>query len=512
MEPVAALNTYLEEVLLFTDPVVLVALNAQGLTSIDELCSLTEKDIVNICANARKPGGTIPNPVFDQNEDEGIIVPERIANPGVLVGHLHEKRLKMLRYYRWHLQRIQRDFVPDEATLERLVDVYELKELEDDDAEEEVKMPPKLTSIDKVRECAENIDDYLERVLGSYKSPLKGVVRDVVALPVGDEDPGFGLPTYRAEMIRRVPHTGSHFQKDNLAVWVLLRHVTHGGPGYGWIKQFERTKDGRSAYLAFKRHYLGDSYGKRLRATADHTLNVTYFDGKSRSFTYERYVETLKSAFSDLEASGETVDEGRKVRIFLQGLVDSRLQVAKSQVLATASLGDTYDNAVNFISQFLDERRSYAGTERGPQQRNVSSMTTGRGGQITGRGRGGRDNRGGRSGGRGYGRGNNHNNNNNRNNDVTDRYYTPEEWRTLNPEQQQRVRDMRANRDRRRGVEAVNTTRNTRQRTDGHEASQAQATPTASVNTQSSLQGQQSTGIGATMSQRRPTPSRSNNV
>jgi hypothetical protein len=169
-----------------------------------------------------------------------------------------------------------------------------------------------------------------------------------------------------------------------------MRHVTHGGPAYGWIKSYEKTKDGRSAYLAFKRHYLGESYGKRLRASADHVLSVTYFDGKSRAFTYERYIETLKSAFSDLEATGETVDEGRKVRILLQGLVDTRLQVAKSQVLASSHLSATYDSAVNFISQFLDERRSYSGTERGPQQRNVSAVGSGRGGR--GGGRGGRGN------------------------------------------------------------------------------------------------------------------------
>jgi hypothetical protein len=66
----AELNEYLEEGLLIVDAAVRNALNDQGLVSIDDLANLTEKDIANICSNARKPGGTIPNPAFDA----GILV------------------------------------------------------------------------------------------------------------------------------------------------------------------------------------------------------------------------------------------------------------------------------------------------------------------------------------------------------------------------------------------------------------------------------------------------------
>jgi hypothetical protein len=113
----------------------------------------------------------------------------------------------------------------------------------------------------------------------------------------------------------------------------------------------------------------------------------------------------------------------------------------------------------------------------------------------------------GRGQGRGYGRGNNNNSHN-----VTDRYYSPEEWNTLSQEQQQRVRELRADRDRRRGIEVVGTQRNIRQRTETHEVPPSEANTAPTANNQGSSQGQNSTGIGATMSQRRPANNNRNSV
>jgi hypothetical protein len=65
------------------------------------------------------------------------------------------------------------------------------------------------------------------------------------------------------------------------------------------------------------------------------SLDDTFFDGKARTFTFEKYCERLNHAFTDLEQSGETVDVERKIRIFLRGITDPTLEAAKNQVLAT---------------------------------------------------------------------------------------------------------------------------------------------------------------------------------
>jgi hypothetical protein len=120
----------------------------------------------------------------------------------------------MLRYFVFHLQRIQRDFDPAIATMDVLQEIYLLKEVDDEDRKPD--LPEKLTKTDKVREVIENIESVLLVMKGINGVPLLYVVRDLVPLPTGigdDVDPGFGLPYNMQEMIRRAPHTGVYFRE-----------------------------------------------------------------------------------------------------------------------------------------------------------------------------------------------------------------------------------------------------------------------------------------------------------
>jgi hypothetical protein len=363
-----------------------------------------------------------------------------------------------------------------QATLARLTVCYQLKDAEDD--LDELDLPSKLTRTDKVRDVLEDIDNYLIRKLGASGLPLAYVVRDSVALPADDE--GYGMPTVTEEMINRGPHTGMYYELDTKEVWQMIRHVTHGGPGWSWVQGYQRTTDGRQAYLAIKTHYLGESYSTRVRAAADNTIESAYYDGKSRSFTFERYCEVLKAAFTDIETTGEEVSETRKVRILLQGIQDQRLLHAKTQVLATPALKATFESALNFIAQFLDDKKSHDTGNRG-NQRNISSVNRssgGRGGPGRGHGRGT-----GRNGARGRAQRTGRSSSK-----VEDKYYPYNEWVKLTPEQQQKVRELKAERDKRRSVQSVE--RNVKPRTD-NESIQPD---TSSKNSE----------IGAIMSQRKP--------
>jgi hypothetical protein len=70
------------------------ALRAQGLGAVLDFSALSESDIEDVCRILRRPGGMIPNP----NAGRGRGIPDDIPNPGVQIGHLHEKKLKMVRY------------------------------------------------------------------------------------------------------------------------------------------------------------------------------------------------------------------------------------------------------------------------------------------------------------------------------------------------------------------------------------------------------------------------------
>lgn len=293
-------NDYLQRYLLIADAGTRQAINQQGLTMFGDLLGLIEDDIEELCANVRKPGGTIANPNANIPNQPAVI-----PNPGQNLGLIQEKRLKMLHYYVHHLRRVQRlPFDRAAATLDRLRTVYLLKT--EDETDEELALPEAFTRVDTARVVIENLDNYLRRKRNENGVPIAYVVRDTVALPAANEDPGFGLPSYLEEMIRRAPHDTPEFENDNMFVWNVIRHITHGGgPAWNWVSRYMRTANGRDAYIALKTHYLGDAYQLRIRALADSRIETAYYDGQNRNFTFENYCALLNNAFADIESTGE---------------------------------------------------------------------------------------------------------------------------------------------------------------------------------------------------------------
>ena len=99
-----------------------------------------------------------------------------------------------------HFVRIQRTFDQQSCTVARLSSLWRYKTRVEDEKDDEVKLPDKLT----IRQVLENIENYLRVKRGVTGVFLSYVVRDVVEL--GNNDLGFGEPTIDAEMVRRAPH------------------------------------------------------------------------------------------------------------------------------------------------------------------------------------------------------------------------------------------------------------------------------------------------------------------
>ena len=357
-----AFNIYLATTLCIREANVRAALNAQGLLSFDYFIGLSDDDMDTIAANVRKPGGTIP-----------IGAGRNVANipdPGLPIGFLVVRRLELLRFYVHHCTRIQRALVAADMTIARLQHVYQMKETEDQlaKASDKPDLPAKIVKVDDVRINIEDLDDYLLEKRGESGLPLAYVVRDTVEPPLND--PGFGLPTSIAEMVARGDHTQPAFENDSIAVFNVIRHMTHGGLAWNWVSAYNRTKNGRDAYIAFKSHYLGESYQARIKSAADAILTKTYYDGQ-RSFSFEQYTSVLQKAFTDMESTGEEVAEERKIRILLTGITSSSLLTAVGIVRSTPALKSNYELAVNYLAETNDGNKQAASGKR-----NVSSVAS----------------------------------------------------------------------------------------------------------------------------------------
>lgn len=398
------------------------ALMAEGISNFNDLIEMTDDEIIAVVRNTRRPGGYMPVAAGAP----------AVPNRGVKVTTKEETRVRQLGHYCFHMHRIDRLFIEINATLPVLQQLWAIRNIEKEKMKADVPEPDPLTKPDDIRKTLDSLDHYLLNKRGLNGTPLAYLVRTQVVPPYADPLV-YGQPTYAQELIRRARH-GDYpaYQEDNESLWSVIRRLTTGGFAWGWVSAFARTQDGRAAYLQLKTHYLGNSLQDKIQSDADRVLDNTFYDGKARNFTYETYCTKLNQAFTDLEDCGDKLLESRKVRVFLRGLRAPELMPAKAQVLASDHLRETVATAMNYVKTFentLDSQKS--------SSRNVSTYESG------GRGRG-RGDRGGRGrGGRGGGRGRGSGGKGKSAYDPKKNHYSPQEWRSLTSDEQQKVRDAR---------------------------------------------------------------------
>jgi hypothetical protein len=111
-------------------------------------------------------------------------------------------------------------------------------------------------------------------------------------------------------------------------------------------------------------------------------------------------VDKFKGAFTDIESTGEVIDQQMKIRILMQGISDNCLRTGKATILANPVLYTDFETVVNFLTTLLDKEQSMAVATRS-HQHNVSAMrvmtsgcsdvcggrSAGQGGHNHGRGR-----------------------------------------------------------------------------------------------------------------------------
>eukprot|EP00980_Cylindrotheca_fusiformis_P018169 scaffold5886_cov93-Cylindrotheca_fusiformis.AAC.3 len=408
----AALRNYLSNTLQMPDAVRDSIVDVQGFQSLSDFLDFEDKDIHDLCVNIRRGSGA--------------------TNPGIAIGMPQELRLCQVQFYVEYMGLVQRRADTAHATLVRLRELWLFRQrLESEKEAEPLEPPEKMEKQDEARKYIEDIDEYLLRTRNSKGVPLAYLTRTNVNAPAIADDPGYGSPSWDAELIRRVPHTGTDFDEDNKALWTVMR-----------------------PYLAFKGHYLGDGTNKVIKNEAEATLAKTYYDGRKRHFSFESYAERITKAFDDLAEAGETVDESRKIRKLLNGIHHHDLGLTRAIIDATPNLSQSYDNTVQFLrTQVLSKNSAIQTMQRDSRQIGAFNSSggrgrdggrgrgrTGRGGAGRGRSGGRAGGRGGRSGGRGRGRVSRSGV------QLTADYISPDDWGSLDRDERAYVLEQRGNR------------------------------------------------------------------
>jgi hypothetical protein len=126
--------------------------------------------------------------------------------------------------------------------------------------------------VEKMLDFIEELPEQLVLFNGKGCRPLAYVTRDEIVPPDSAEAPPFGEEgsthvSMRDESKARSPYETHAYRVDNAAVFKMLNAAFFKHKNINtWIKSFETRKDGRAAFIAFKRHYHGTNKLEAIEA------------------------------------------------------------------------------------------------------------------------------------------------------------------------------------------------------------------------------------------------------
>jgi hypothetical protein len=277
-----------------------VQLATEGIDTVDDLGEFDEDNLKQIADNLRRPSGRVPiDPINDPNG-------ATMATPAFVFGAKSHNRLKaasdLVRYY----ETVGRDLTAANMRWNPTIKLFNehwksLVERKKDDRPE----TPKITRGLPVVKWTEAFRDFLNRVIGSRHIPLVYLIRDVVDVPAAPLC-ATGLPhaeefgSVEAELIARATHTHPLFRDDNALLYYLLEEATRGTSYSASIKPFQRTKNGRSAFLAMLSQYAGEDKWRALIKQAEDMLHNRKWKGQQTNYSLEKFIGQHRTAFVNM--------------------------------------------------------------------------------------------------------------------------------------------------------------------------------------------------------------------
>lgn len=113
----------------------------------------------------------------------------------------------------------------------------------------------------------------------------------------------------------------------------LLQSLTLNGPAWSLVNSFQQTHDGRGAWQSLLSYYEGDAMLTHLKQECCEAISKASYHGTKRNFDFGSYVAIHQQAHQELVHLGEPIPENKKVRDFLQGIMDSQCNNIKLNVL-----------------------------------------------------------------------------------------------------------------------------------------------------------------------------------
>jgi hypothetical protein len=362
-----------------------VQLQAEGIDGVDDLTDFDKETIEQIASNLRRPAGRVPDP--NPTAAEGATIP----TPPFVFGAKSQQRLihatNLIRYYEAVGRVSTAANLQWTPTMKNFSEQY--KALQDKKGGDEPEVP-KITKALPIIKWTEAFRDYLHRVVGVRTIPLAYVIRPEANVPaIGPQAVGTPHSTeheaIEIELIARASHGHALFREDNSAVYYKLEEATRATAYAASIKPYQRTKNGRDAWLALSNQYAGNDKWEAEIKRYEQLLHTREWKGQT-NFTLERFIQQHRNAYVSMQAAAEHVtyqlpNEHSRVGYLLNGIIcnDAGLQAAMASVKTDQAAGGLRNNFEATATHLLPydpvqkKRGDNAGGKRGPAD--ISDIT-----------------------------------------------------------------------------------------------------------------------------------------
>lgn len=285
------------------------------------------------------------------------------------------KNLKGFRF--WADERRRTGFEADaESFTEDIVTEFtvrcqEYQEQKEAARDEDASKPEGLKKLVNWALWNESFQNYLRQILSAAKIPLIYLTRDDREAPGAVLDPAdFGSHT--EYLIEATVLEGRHYELDNPRFYRELKSFVVNGEGWSYIKKFERSQDGRSAYLALKTQCEGTASKITRKNKAYASIANATYSGSRRQYKFQDYINAHQTAHNEILDCDptEAIPESKKVADFLKGITDPKLESAVSVVLGDPRMLNDFQTCQQYLSTTVENRA----TLEKSKERNISGV------------------------------------------------------------------------------------------------------------------------------------------
>lgn len=329
-------------------------MDTHGFDEIDTLMDATDGDIDNVVNT------------INRSRPRGNARPARIPLAKT-------RNLKALRLWAVWRTRMGLDIEAESFTDEELDTYLERLKFERDldvNAPSPPKLPEKLTSFGKWKGFFDLFDAHCKVVRGTANIPLSYIYRDHFEV----KDALRGLEYDTSDMFfmncvlfeESTGNLASEIKQDMARVWDILLPLVYDTPAWAYVKQCSKKKDSRTAIKLLQSRGEGQSASASKKAHAENMIRTAHFNGKSKRYSLDKYINKLQDAFTELEAEGEHRTEAYKVTALLAGLNADRLKTAKETILLNPTLRNSFEEAYSALktSEQMHAAHSDTGDDR----------------------------------------------------------------------------------------------------------------------------------------------------